>query len=182
MAQATGVPPHAQRYPAGGPRGHLSRVRGVWWSMSFRAAMNAAVTGVTVVTTQTQGRALGRTVTSMCHIADEPPTLLVALPAGELADAIVARGAFAVNVLADHQAELAEHFRAKAPTFAARHWWPFGPLPLLQGAAARFECTLEHTHPAGPNLLLIGAVKRAQRGNARPLAYTRRGYSAPLAA
>ena len=45
-----------------------------------------------------------------------------------------------------------------------------------------FECTLARTHPAGPKLLVIGTVKRAHRGTTRPLAYTRRGYTAPLAA
>src|SRR5690349_17822709 len=151
--------------------------------MTFRNAMNAAVTGVTVVTTRVGDRLVGQTVRSMCHVADEPPTLLIAVPrTGALAAAIAERGEFAVNVLADHQAELAEHFHADDATFATRHWWPFGPLPLLQGAAARFECTLVNSHPAGPNLLFVGAVNRAQRGHTRPLAYTRRGYTAPLAA
>jgi flavin reductase (DIM6/NTAB) family NADH-FMN oxidoreductase RutF len=150
--------------------------------MSFSQAMNAVVTGITIVTTQTHGRALGQTVRAMCHVSDEPPTLLVALQRGALADAIITRGEFAVNVLADHQAELAEHFKTRSPTFAAKHWWPFGPIPLLQGAAARFECTVERTHTHRDQLLLIGTVTRAQRGNARPLAYTRRGYTAPLAA
>jgi len=150
---------------------------------TFVRALNASVTGVTVVTTRTRDRLVGQTVNAMCAVSEDPPSLLVAIPrASALARAIQERGRFAVNVLGDHQAELAEAFRADEPTFAAKHWWPFGPLPLLQGAAARFECTLEHSHPAGPNVLLIGAVQRAQRGHARPLAYTRRGYAAPLAA
>jgi|tagenome__1003787_1003787.scaffolds.fasta_scaffold19090742_1 flavin reductase len=151
--------------------------------MTFRAAMNAAVTGVTVVTTRAGDRLVGQTVNAMCALSEEPPSLLIAIRRGsDLAEAIAERGEFAVNVLADHQAELAEAFRAPGPTFAIKHWWPFGPLPLLQGAAARFECTLERTHPAGANLLVIGAVTRSQRGHTRPLAYTRRGYTAPLAA
>jgi flavin reductase (DIM6/NTAB) family NADH-FMN oxidoreductase RutF len=149
----------------------------------FHSALNAAVTGVTVVTTKTRGAMIGHTVSSMCHISDEPPTLLIAIRRGEpLAAAITESQAFAVNVLADHQAAVAETFKAKHPTFAVKHWWPFGRLPLLQGAAARFECQVERTHVNGTHLLVIGTVTRAQRGNARPLAYTRRGYAAPLAA
>jgi flavin reductase (DIM6/NTAB) family NADH-FMN oxidoreductase RutF len=150
---------------------------------AFQNALNAAVTGVTVVTTKTRGAMVGHTVSAMCHVSDEPPTLLIAIRRGEpLADAIAHSGTFAVNVLADHQAPLAETFKAKHPTFAVKHWWPFGRLPLLQGAAARFECQVQRTHENGTHLLVIGTVKRAQRGNARPLAYTRRGYTAPLAA
>ena len=88
---------------------------------AFRNAINAAVTGVTVVTTQTHRRLVGHTVNAMCHVSDEPPTLLIALERGsELATAIAEREAFAVNVLADHQAEVAETFRGPSPTFAAK--------------------------------------------------------------
>jgi flavin reductase (DIM6/NTAB) family NADH-FMN oxidoreductase RutF len=150
---------------------------------AFTNAINAAVTGVTVVTTRSAGRLVGQTVTSMCHLSDDPPTLLVAVRRDSpLAAAIAEREAFAVNVLGDHQAALAEAFRDQDAPFAARDWWPFAPLPRLQGAAARFECTVQHSHANGPTLLVIGAVSRAQRGGARPLAYTRRGYAAPLAA
>ena len=150
---------------------------------AFRNAINAAVTGVTVVTTQTHRRLVGHTVSAMCHVSDEPPTLLIALERGsELAAAVAEREAFAVNVLADHQAEVAETFREPSPTFAAKHWWPFSGLPRLQGAAAVFECRLDRVHDAGTHTLVLGVVTRAQRGTGRPLAWTRRGYSAPLAA
>ena len=105
---------------------------------------------------------------------------MIAIPRSEpLANAIAESQAFAVNVLADHQAGLAETFKGKDPTFAVKHWWPFGRLPLLQGAAARFECDVQRTHINGTHLLVIGTVTRAQRGQTRPLAYTRRGYAAP---
>src|SRR3954453_3626056 len=144
---------------------------------AFSNAFNAAVTGVTVVTTKTRGRMVGATVSAMCRVSDDPTTLLITIRRGEpLAAAIRESGAFAVNVLADHQIELAETFRGHQPTFATKHWWPFGALPLLQGAAAQFECRLERTHEHGDQVLLIGTVTRAQRGTTRPLAYTRRGY------
>jgi flavin reductase (DIM6/NTAB) family NADH-FMN oxidoreductase RutF len=150
---------------------------------AFQNALNAAVTGVTVVTTKTRGTMFGATVSAMCHVSDEPPTLLVAIHRGDpLARAITESRAFAVNVLADHQAPLAEAFKGKQPTFAVKHWWPFGRLPLLQGAAATFECRVDRTHVNGTHLLVIGTVTRSKRGHTRPLAYTRRGYTAPLAA
>ena len=105
---------------------------------SFHSALNATVTGVTVVTTRIGGRPLGQTVTTLSSLSDEPPLLLVTV-SEPFAAAIVERGEFAVNVLGDDQARLAEAFRGEAPEFAAR-------------------------------------------GSARPLAYVRRGYAAPLAA
>ena len=150
---------------------------------SYRQALNATVTGVAIVTTRLAGLPLGETVTGLNSLSDEPPLLLVTVTPG-LAAAIQTRGAFAVNVLGDHQADLAEIFRGSEPGFAARDWWPVsgGGLPRLHGAAAQFECEVDRMHVAGTRVLVIGAVGRAVRGAAMPLAYTRRGYAAPLAA
>jgi flavin reductase len=153
---------------------------------AFLNAMSAAITGVTVVTTKTGGQPIGRTVSAMCSVSADPPLLLVAIRSDSpLADAIAVRGAFAVNVLADHQAPIAEAFAGRGVRpheFLVRDWWPIagGALPLLHGAAARFECTVERTLEAGTHSLIVGAVVRAERGGSRPLAYTRRGYAAPL--
>jgi flavin reductase len=153
----------------------------------FIHAMGAAVTGVTVVTTSVSGEPIGRTVSAMCSVSAEPPLLLVSIPSDSpLVDAIAARGAFAVNVLSDRQAPLAETFAGRrgepSRAFAERDWWPLtgGAPPLLHGAAARFRCAVASTHVAGTHTLVLGAVTRAERGAATPLAYTRRGYVAPL--
>ena len=149
----------------------------------FIHAMGAAVTGVTVVTTSIAGEPIGRTVSAMCSVSAEPPLLLVAIRTGSpLVAAISARRAFAVNVLGDHQAGLAESFAAAPHAFHERDWWPLtgGAPPLLHGAAARFVCDVATLTPAGTHTLVLGAVTRAERGTATPLAYTRRGYVAPL--
>ena len=150
---------------------------------SFHSALNATVTGVTVVTTRIGGRPLGQTVTTLSSLSDDPPLLLVTV-SEPFAAAIVERGEFAVNVLGDDQARLAEAFRGEAPEFSARDWWPVsgGALPRLHGAAARFECAVQRVVVAGERVIVIGEVRRAARGSARPLAYVRRGYAAPLAA
>jgi len=152
----------------------------------FINAMGAAVTGVTVVTT-TAGRApIGRTVSAMCSVSAEPPLLLVAIRTGSpLVAAIEARGAFAVNVLSDRQADLSESFAGRGHRpheFLPGDWWPLtgGAPPLLHGAAARFTCDVESLTVAGTHTLVLGAVTRAERGAGTPLAYTRRGYVAPL--
>jgi flavin reductase len=155
-------------------------------SSAYIHAMGAAVTGVTLVTTSTGGRPLGRTVSAMCSVSAEPPLLLVSIRTrSPLVDAIAVRGTFAVNVLSDRQAALAESFagRGERPhTFAERDWSSLvdGAPPLLDGAAARFRCDVAALHTAGTHTLVLGAVTRAERGATTPLAYTRRGYVAPL--
>ncbi|WP_064750395.1 flavin reductase family protein [Solirubrobacter soli] len=149
----------------------------------FIHAMGAAVTGVTVVTTSISGEPIGRTVSAMCSVSAEPPLLLVSIRSGSpLLAAIARRGSFAVNVLGDHQAELAESFATAPHVFRERDWWPLrsGAPPLLHGAAARFTCDVATLTVAGTHTLVLGAVTRAERGTSTPLAYTRRGYVAPL--
>lgn len=148
----------------------------------LRSALSNTITGVAVVTTA--GPPLGQTIEAFCRISDEPPLLLVTLASDSaVLRAIVERGTFAVNVLADGQAAIAEAFRSGS-AFAPASWWPLatGAPPLLHGAAARLRCELVRAHAAGTHTLVIGAVTRAERGTAAPLAYARRGYLAPLAA
>ena len=149
----------------------------------FIHAMGAAVTGVTIVTTLHDGEPIGRTVSAMCSVSAEPPLLLVSIrSASPLLSAIVAHGTFAVNVLSAHQSALADGFAGPARHFAHRDWWPLAGSapPLLRDAAARFGCDVARLQPAGTHTLVLGAVTHAERGTAIPLAYTRRGYVAPL--
>ena len=156
-------------------------------SATFIHAMGAAVTGVTVVTTDLGGSPIGRTVSAMCSVSADPALLLVSIRTDSpLLAAIVARAEFGVNVLSARQAAIADAFAGRGEhrySFTVCDWRPLaaGAVPLLHGAAARFACRVETTHEAGTHTLVLGAVTRAERGSATPLAYTHRGYVAPLA-
>ena len=153
----------------------------------FIHAMGAAVTGVTVVTTNHGGLPIGRTVSAMCSVSADPALLLVSIrTASPLLAAIVARTEFAVNVLSARQAAIADAFAGRGErryTFGLRDWRSLAAdaVPLLHGAAAHFTCRVETTQEAGTHTLILGAVTGAERGSATPLAYTHRGYIAPLA-
>jgi flavin reductase len=156
-------------------------------SATFIHAMGAAVAGVTVVTTNHDGRPIGRTVSAMCSVSADPALLLVSIrTASPLLAAIAARAEFAVNVLSAGQAAIADAFAGRGErryTFGRRDWRSLAAdtVPLLHGAAARFTCRVATTHEAGTHTLVLGAVTRAERGSATPLAYTHRGYIAALA-
>jgi flavin reductase (DIM6/NTAB) family NADH-FMN oxidoreductase RutF len=80
----------------------------------FVAAMRAAVSGVTVVTTDGPGGRRGLTVSSMASVSADPPTLLVCVTRrSPLVAAIRANGVFAVGVLGAHQAGVAEVFAGR---------------------------------------------------------------------
>jgi flavin reductase len=158
---------------------------------AFVNAMSAAVTGVTIVTTNGPGGHLGRTISAMASVSADPPTLLVCVNRrSPLELAIRANGVFGVSVLGEHQADLSDAFAGRSHSatpfaFAARDWDTDATgVPLLAGAAASFACRLESATEAGTHTVFIGAVLQTGHNTATPLAYTGRAYARalPLAA
>src|SRR3954451_16704133 len=84
---------------------------------AFVAAMGAALTSVTVVSTDGHAGRLALTVSAMTSVSADPPMLLVCINrASPLLGALRANGCFAVNVLGEHQAAIADTFAGRPPT------------------------------------------------------------------
>jgi flavin reductase len=154
----------------------------------FVDAMAAAVTGVTVVTTDGVAGRLGLTVSAMVSVSADPPLLLVSVRRHSiLVPALIANRVFGVNVLSASQTEVADTFagRGRAPYDFAASGWETGAagVPLLRKAAARFECDVVKRIEAGSHTLLLGSVRTADRSGWPPLAYAERRYASmrPLA-
>jgi flavin reductase (DIM6/NTAB) family NADH-FMN oxidoreductase RutF len=154
---------------------------------TFVNAMSAAVTGVTIVTTNGPGGRLGRTISAMASVSADPPMLLVCVNRrSPLELAIRANGVFGVSVLGEHQADVSDAFAGRSQSatpfvFAARHWdGDAAGVPLLAGAAACFACRLESATKAGTHTVFIGGVLESGHSTASPLAYTGRTYARPL--
>jgi flavin reductase (DIM6/NTAB) family NADH-FMN oxidoreductase RutF len=148
----------------------------------FLTAMRAAVTGVSVVTTDGVGGRLGRTVSALASVSAEPEMLLVCVARrSPLVEAIRANGVFGVSVLGEHQAAVAETFAGRTPTrfdFGAGRWDAAATgAPLLAEAAARFDCVVASTVEAGSHTIVIGDVLAASAGAVAPLAYTDGDYA-----
>lgn len=150
---------------------------------SFVSAMSAALTGVTVVTTDGAMGRFGLTVSSMASVSAAPPMLLVCIDRrSPVVRAIRAHRAFAVNVLGARQAAVADTFAGRPESgepydFAVASWEPGGTgAPLLAGAAARFECFIASTVEAGSHTIVIGDVVASDRGTEHALGYSRRDY------
>ncbi len=149
---------------------------------SFDSAIAAAVTGVSVVTTDGAMGRHGLTVTSMAVVTATPPTLLFSIDRrSPLLRAIEAHRAFAVNALGVRQVAVAEAFAGRGRDFDVARWERGGTgVPLLVGAAARFECLVASTHDAGSHTIVIGDVMASDRNAVRALAYSRRAYVRPV--
>ena len=142
----------------------------------FRDVIGRFASGVTVVTTRSADGWGGATASSVASLSLEPPMLLVCINAkAATAAAISEAGAFAVNILAEDQDQIALRFARREPEkfrgVACRTGY-YGE-PLLDGALAHLECRLLQSVPGGTHIVFVGQVHRAQAREGRPLAYFR---------
>ncbi|WP_395142586.1 flavin reductase family protein [Schlegelella aquatica] len=145
-------------------------------SLQFRQALGMFATGVTVVTARdADGRLIGLTANSFNSVSLEPPLVLwsLALRAGSMP--VFARGShYAINILAADQVELAERFASKnVDRFAGVAWRPgLAGAPVLEGAAAVFECFNRSQYEEGDHVIFVGEVEHCtRREGASPLIF-----------
>ena len=138
--------------------------------------------GVSVLTVDFEGERMGVTIGSLVSLSLEPP--LVGVSIGKEASSyelLRQSGRFAISLLADDQAPLAQHFARGVPPIA--HWsgiavrdGELGP-PLLEGAVGWLVCRVWADYDAGDHTLFVGEVLRAERDESKePLVYIEGSY------
>lgn len=144
-------------------------------SEEYRDLIGRFASGVTVVTTIRDGMPYGTTASAMTSVSLSPPMLLICLNRRSLTgQAIMHSRHFAVNVLAEHQGCLADHFAVKGSSFAGLNTTTgVQGAPLLADALATFECIVVNDVVAGTHNVLIGLVEQASGRHGMPLAYFR---------
>ncbi len=149
----------------------------------FRTALGTFPTGVCLITTAApDGRRAGLTVNSFSSVSLDPPMVLWSL-ARTATSAAVFRDAeyFAINVLAATDAALSSHFAKsgadKFAAFAERFTPGLGSAPVLEGAAATFECHSRHRYYGGDHIIVIGVVERYRHTDVAPLLFHRGRYA-----
>ena len=156
-------------------------------SREFRNVLGHFATGVTVVTGMADGVPLGLAANAFSSVSLDPPLILVCMAAtSETWPAIRKTGAFAVNVLGEHQEEISRRFgRKEVDRFASVEWETAATgSPVFPDALAWIDCTIENEHSAGDHTVVIGrvvALARQPEGG-RPLLFFQGGYGrlAPL--
>ncbi|QKW09057.1 flavin reductase [Streptomyces sp. NA04227] len=151
---------------------------------SFRRLMGSFPSGVSVVTTMTDGLPSGFTCTSLCSVSLSPPMLLVcANTSGKTADHIVERGRFAVNLLHHDARGTAELFASKHDDRFDKVRWtttPHGLPVLLDDILAFGECRVTDTVKMGDHLVIFGEVENVAVGDTHshpPLLYGLRQFT-----
>ena len=142
----------------------------------FRHALGQFATGVTIVTTaDAQGRPVGLTVSSFNSVSLEPPLVLWSMGHRAASLPVFQQGGhYAIHVLAAGQQELAQRFAMRGvDKFAGVAWQPNAQgVPVIEGAAAVFECSNRSRYDEGDHAIFVGQVARCQHlQGALPLLY-----------
>lgn len=132
--------------------------------LALRAALGSFATGVTIVTAcDPSGLVVGLTANSFNSVSLSPPLVLWSLGLGARSMTVFARAThYAINVLAADQRHLAERFASPvADRFAGVALRTgLGGCPLIEGAAASFECTSRSRYEEGDHAIFVGHVQR----------------------
>lgn len=146
----------------------------------FRKALGRFSSGVTVVTMAFGDEVSGITVSAFSSLSLQPPLVLACIDKSSATLRIARLGkSFAVNILADDQRDLSNHFASKLPDKLNGISHRVGQLgnPLLLGTQAFLECRLREELDGGDHVILIGEVEVAQVDETKsPLLYYNSQY------
>jgi flavin reductase (DIM6/NTAB) family NADH-FMN oxidoreductase RutF len=135
-------------------------------------------TGVTIVTTKSEGTVHGMTANGFMSVSLRPPLVAVSIGnAARMKPLLDETGRYAVSILASEQRSLSRHFAGQpgetAPTFLEA-----GDMPLLEGALAHIAVSVVDAHPAGDHTIYIGRVEHLDYREGQPLVFHAGGYRA----
>jgi 3-hydroxy-9,10-secoandrosta-1,3,5(10)-triene-9,17-dione monooxygenase reductase component len=146
----------------------------------YRQALGSFTTGVTIITAvDGAGADVGMTANSFNSVSLTPPMVLWSLgrSSTNIAAFLQAKH-FAVHVLAVEQHDLAHRFSQRGIDRFAGLTLGRGPdgIPLLDGAAARFECRTAYQHEGGDHVIFVGEVLGFDCWEREPLVFKRGSF------
>ena len=150
-------------------------------SLDFKRTLRHWASGVTVVSSGKGDERHGMTVSAFASVSAEPPQVLVCINRDARTFGVIEEtGRFAVNILAEGQDRISNHFAASdthLDRFAGIAWseGPLG-LPLIDGALATLCCEVTRSYDEGTHRIYIGAVEHVATSEGAPLLHYDGGY------
>ena len=146
----------------------------------FRKACGRFATGVTIASVvDAKGTPHGLTVSSFTSVSLDPPLILICLGhAVSVIHDFRSATHFGINVLAEDQRPLSDHFARKGhDRFEGTEWYPgVTGVPLMPGVLAAIECAVHRIVPMGDHDILVGEMIHAHVREGQPLLYFASAY------
>lgn len=151
-------------------------------SRDLRNALGCYPTGVTIVTAPDGvGGVVGVTANSFSAVSLDPPLVLWSLDKSAYSLGVFTEaGYFAVNVLAQGQLDMSQHFAKRQRDKFAEVDYEIGQggVALFGGCAARFQCRTAATHEGGDHRIFVGEVLDYEYDpTVEPLVFTHGTYA-----
>lgn len=150
---------------------------------TFRDAMRITASGVAVVTTDGEAGRAGLTVSSLCSLSMEPPSVVFSVHRDSRhLEKLLTNGVFVANVLSDAQERVASSFAGLIPElrdnrFLAGDWSELlTRAPALDDALCNFDCRVASVFDFGSHRLIAGEVLKVRQSAARPLIFSDRNF------
>ncbi len=134
----------------------------------FRDVLGLFCSGVTVVTSVSDGKPVGMTCQSFSSVSLEPPLVMFSPAKTSRAWPLMQRaGFFCVNILAADQAELSNGMATKGDEkFSSVDWGTATTgAPVIDGVLGYIDCTVHQVIEAGDHYVVIGRVKELAFGD-----------------
>ncbi|ASN53364.1 flavin oxidoreductase [Sinomonas cellulolyticus] len=145
----------------------------------FRDVMGRFATGVTVITTQSEGQTHGMTANGFMSVSLEPPLVVISVRCeSKMIGSIDAAGAYGVSVLGFEQAFLSRHFAGRPAEGLEEPFVEIDGIPLIRGAIAHIAAKVVDRHVVGDHVLFVGEVTTAEHVSGDPLIFHGGSYHA----
>lgn len=140
---------------------------------ALRTAFGSFATGVTVITTMSDGRPVGMTANSFSSVSLDPALVLWAIDKGsDRFDVFSTAQRYAIHVLAEDQVALSNGFARSSDAFDQIDWTSGADeVPELTGVLSRFDCRLVAGHDAGDHVILVGEILEVAHQPGKPLLF-----------
>lgn len=146
----------------------------------FRDALGMFATGVAIVTARgADGMPVGMTINSFNSVSLEPPLVLWSLAQrSSLLSVLATTRHCAIHVLTAAQRPLAERFATRGIDrwTGVPHHPGLHDVPVIEGAAAVFECRVRSQYAEGDHTIFVGEVQAAGSQSGAPLLYFNRQW------
>jgi flavin reductase (DIM6/NTAB) family NADH-FMN oxidoreductase RutF len=145
----------------------------------FKLAMSHFASGVTIVTTEAEGKPYGMTVAAFSSLSLHPPLVLVCIEKSvKTHEAIASARKFGVSILSEKQADLSNRFASRVEDKFSGVETQRGEtgVPLIAGALTGIECELREQFAGGDHSIFVGEVVAITTTEGAPLLYYRSGY------
>ena len=146
--------------------------------LSLKDVMRAFPQGVTVVTAEGDDGPRGITVSSFTSVSLTPPLVLICIMKDSRAHDAIKKGRFIVNVLAEAQGAVSDHFAS--PKLSSDEQFDGYGFPKLEGCLGYLHCKVVDQSSQGTHTVFFGEVDQIELGAssdaAKPLVFCSREY------